>query len=306
MMRVAWAVVIFSMFGMAAAHAIVTSTPRNDLIIDASPQTCIEGIAGEICHHFFSGVKVNVTIPELSFRLRGANRKAKDLERMRGLFCVRGILRLFQVSSRLEAPIGDEIEIGAVGETDCDALTKAPCPRRVFSLDLPQVEHETEFRIEFTRSSNVGKCLASTVAGSISQKPVFVIAVKAYPRTLMNPVKSWAEYGDNALIVQDREGRLLDFLDRYKVKYLTRDTMPNAGRKLHIVVGDPPEREERDEITGNVIYLQEKTDILPVVRIRETPQRMTVKVKTRLLDQLAADDPLAQKAFVEIFKEIAK
>lgn len=239
-----------------------------------APVNCVGGIDGDVCYHFFEKSKVIVT-----YKPTTTPEKCQPIR-----------VHVEQLSTRLRTALPEMVHLEE-GATTCQAAD--------LSIEIPALEHETEFRVW------INKEIFSS-GWDAGHEGLQIIPIKAYPRTLTDPVKSWAAFEGNALIVQDKEGRLLDFLDKHEVKYLTRDTMPNAERKLHIVVGQPPEREEMDDIKGDVMYLMEKTDILPVVRIRETPKRMTVKIKTKLLDALAADDPLATKAFVEIFKEIAK
>lgn len=276
MMRFLAALMVFLVMGQGPA------VRADEFIIDKAEPFCVTGMDDmTVCHHVYGGADISV----------------------RALKCWEDA-GLSQVSTRLEIPVE-----GAV-EKDSAA---ARCDGQKFKVHVPKVDHETLFRFTggLSDASAEDKIAADVTQQDAAPKQDAPQAsarfyFRAYPRTLMDAVKSWASFEGNALIVQDKEGRLLDFLDKHEVKYLTRDTMPNAERKLHIVVGQPPEREEMDDIKGDVMYLTEKTDILPVVRIRETPKRMTVKIKTKLLDSLAADDPLATKAFVEIFKEIAK
>lgn len=278
MMRILVALMIFLVMGAGNASA----QEAHDFTIEKVQPWCVTGTDDvTACHHVYGGTDITV-------------QAAKCWEDA----------GLSQVATRLEMPVDGAVEKDGAAER---------CDEQKFKVHVPKVDNETLFRFtgrlvpapaEDKVVADVTQQDKASPQGEEQASASFYF--RAYPATLTEPVKSWAEFEGNALIVQDKEGRLLDFLDKHEVKYLTRDTMPNAERKLHIVVGQPPEREEMDDIKGDVMYLMEKTDILPVVRIRETPKRMTVKIKTKLLDALAADDPLATKAFVEIFKEIAK
>jgi len=249
---------------LAAASARAEDPLRFE--VKAAQQPCITGIKGDVCHHFFENDKVRVSF---TAPLMKANEG-----------CPRMTAELVQLSARLEAPLKDSVSPAEAGL----------CESRAFEAQLPALVHETEFEIVFRRETEKGKW-----------ENVKTVALKAYPRTLLDGVKSWAEFKGNALVVKDKEGRLADFLDRHKVAYQTQDIAGPDGRKLHIVTG-----KDAEDVEGDAIYLREKVDIFPLVKIRQTAQQTTANVKTRLLEALSADDPLAQKTFVEIFNEIAK
>ena len=229
--------------------------------VKAAQQPCVTGIKGDICHHFFEKDKFRVSFIPGPVTVNGG--------------CPRLTAELVQLSTRLEAPLQDAV---APAESDI-------CKPRDFEVELPALENETEFEVVFRQEG----------------KDLQTIALKAYPLTLLDGVKSWAEFKGNALIVKDREGRLADFLDRHKVAYQSQDVAARDGRKLYIVTG-----KDAEDVEGDAIYLREKVDTFPLVKIRQTAQGTSVNVKTKLLEALSADDPLAQKTFVEIFNEIAK
>lgn len=258
------ACIIVSTLVLAASPAHADDSPVIQL--KGAAQSCITGIKGDICRHYFEKDKALISYAP------AATQNVKDCPGVKA--------ELVQLSTRLEAPIPDAVT----------PATAPSCESRDFEVQLPSLENETEFELVFRQETEKGKW-----------KDLQSIAFKVYPRKLVDSVKSWADFKDNALIVKDKEGKLADFLDSHKINYLTRDTAPQGARKLWLMVG-----KDAEEIEGDAIYLRENVDVLPVVKTRLTAGKMTVNVNMKLLDALAADDPLAQKMFVEIFNEIAK
>ncbi|MBI1216730.1 MAG: hypothetical protein GC185_13050 [Alphaproteobacteria bacterium] len=287
---------------MTSAAALAAEKPSAPVIAikGLAPQACVAGAVGDVCDHVFGGRTITVTVKD---EKTGDDQKPERIKATTAApvlppghpapspppdYCVQTDAQLVQFSARLQAPVPDAADIA-----------HGPCGDITFEVKIPAVEHETEFHVVVTRPDENGK---PAEAGELS--------LMAYPENLLDPVKSWAAYKDNALIVKDPDGRLLDLFDRNRVEYQLHEMAPAEAKKLHIIVGDPPERgalaSGAEDMAGDVIYLREKTDPLPVVRIHETAKRTRIDVKTKLLDALAADDPLAEKEFVEIFNEIAK
>jgi len=230
---------------------------------------CTGGIKGPVCHHYFGG-----DTAETSF---GHAEVIKDCPKLKA--------ELVQISTRLEAPVPDAVKPAA--STACDGGK--------FSVTLPEVRSETEFEVVFSEETGKDKWTESRRIG-----------IRAYPRTLMDSVRSWSEYENNMLVVKDgdslfKAGTLTDFLDRHKVKYVLRDMGSQGTSKVSIVVG-----KDAEQVDGDAIYLRETYQTMPSVKIRQTAEKTTAEVRMELLGGLAGDNPLAQKTFVEIFNEIAK
>ncbi|MEZ0225453.1 MAG: hypothetical protein ACAH83_12930 [Alphaproteobacteria bacterium] len=231
--------------------------------VKGGSQSCVAGVDGEVCSHFFGSSDVTVSVAG----------GAKD--------CASAKAVLMQMSARLEAPVD-----GAVEPAEFDG-----CKPQTLTVHLPKVTQEAEFRVNI--SSGDGK--AAKVA---------LVPLKAYPRDLIDPVKSWAKDEHFALVVKDKDGRLAEFLDRNDVVYTTGAAAAKA-RKLTIVVADPEDIKE-DKPEGDVLYLTEKVKDLPMVTVERTAKGATATANVKILDGLSADDPLAEKAFVKIFTMISK
>lgn len=234
--------------------------------LSAPQQSCVAGIKGDNCHHFFAQDKVQ------------ARFTARPMKANEG--CPRTRAELVQLSSRLEAPLPDAVT----------PATASLCGDASFTVEFPGLTAETDFEIVFSREEGKDKWRA-----------LESIPVKVYPRLLMDDVKSWAAYKDNALVVRDKEGRFTEFLDRHRIGYVTREPVPAGARRLTIVTG-----KDAAEVEGDAIYLLEQAKTFPLVRVAQSRQGKTVTVEMKLVDALAADEPLAQKMFAEIFREIAK
>lgn len=192
--------------------------------------------------------------------------------------CKAATAELLQVSTRLEAPVPDAV-------TPFDAA--GICAGKGLAVTLPAVTHETEFEV-VVRGSDEGQ--------------IYTLPLMAYPRGLLDVVKSWAEYRDNALIVQEKDGKLGDVLERAGVAFTARDTAAATANKLRIIVG----KDDGAEVKGDYMRLEEETGMFPLVTITRTAGHVSADIRAKLLDAMTADDPLAQKTFAEIFREIAK
>jgi hypothetical protein len=189
---------------------------------------------------------------------------------------------LVQVSKVLEAPLEDAVEPAAFDD----------CKGQDITVHLPKVDNETEFHVTLT-------------GGDDKAAEVIIVPLKAFPRTLLDPLKSWAKFEGNALVVKDKDGKLAGFLDRNKVDYSSTAAVPAKSRKLTIVVADPEDMKE-DKPEGDVMYLTEKVKEIPLVTVERTAQSSTATANVNLIDGLAADDPLTEKAFIKIFTMISK
>lgn len=188
---------------------------------------------------------------------------------------------LLQMSTRLEAPID-----GAVTPAAFDG-----CKPQEVTVHLPKVASDTEFHVTFAPDRGKG--------------PEIIVPLKAWPRTLLDPLKDWVKDDRNALIVRDKDGKLKDFLDRNKIEYTAAGATPAKPHKVTIVVADPDEMKD-DKPEGDVFYLAETVKDVPAVTIERTAQNTTATANLKLVDGLGADDPLAEKAFVKIFTMISK
>ncbi len=187
---------------------------------------------------------------------------------------------LMQVTARLEAPVD-----GAVTPASFDG-----CKPQDLSVHLPKVDHDTEFQVNFSHDGGKGE-------------PI-IVPIMAYPRDLLDPIKSWVKDDANALIVKDKDGKLAGFLDRNKIDYST-DGASAKAHKITVVVADPAEMKD-DKPSGDVMYLAEKVKDMPLVTVERTASGATATADMKLIERLDADDPLAEKAFVQIFTMITK
>ncbi len=252
---------------MAVLAGLMAGTPAcAGFEVKGAEKRCVTGIEADACYHYFENDSVHI-----------AYTPAPDMKKDK---CPHLSATLWQISSRLEAPVPDAVK----------PVQGDMCSAKVIEVHFPAaLRSETEFTIRFYETDNTDGL------------GIGAVNFKVYPRNLLDDVKSWANYKDNALVVKDKEGRLIDFLDHHKINYLARDTAPAGARKVSIVTG-----KDAEEVEGDAIYLRETVETFPAVHIHQTAQGMKVTVRIKLVDALAADDPLAQKMFAEIFKEIAK
>lgn len=188
---------------------------------------------------------------------------------------------LLQMSTRLEAPID-----GAVTPASFDG-----CKPQEVTVRLPKVNSETEFHVIFS--------------GTDARVPAVVVPLKAYPRALLDAIRDWTKDDRNALVVRDKDGKFMEFLDRNKIEYSGSGAAPSKAHKVTIMVADPDDM-TGDKPDGDVLYLAEKVKDLPVVSVEHTAQGATATADMKLIDGLAADDPLAEQAFSKIFAMIIK
>lgn len=259
-MKNAWK--IFAITALLAAGP-VRASEAPDVSVKGGGQSCVAGVDGDVCSHFFGSSDVTVSIAG----------GAKD--------CAAAKAVLMQMSTRLEAPVEGAIEPSAFDG----------CKAQELVVHLPKVTNETEFRVHIS-------------SGDSKAEKVILVPLKAYPRDLIDQVKSWAKDEHFALVIKDKDGRLTGFLDRNEVLYTTGAASAKA-RKLTIVVADPEDMKE-DKPDGDVLYLTEKVKDIPFVSVEKTAQGATATANIKILDGLSADDPLAEKAFVKIFTMISK
>jgi hypothetical protein len=253
---------IFAIMALLAARpCLAAETP--DVSVKGGSQSCVAGIDGEVCSHFFSASDVLISIAG----------GTKD--------CAPAKAVLMQMSTRLEAPIEGAVEPAAFDG----------CKAQELLVHLPKILNETEFRVQIS-------------SGDAKAEKVILVPLKAYPRDLLEPLKSWAKDEHFGLVVKDKDGRLTGFLDRNEVEYSTGAASAKT-RKLTIIVADPEDMKE-DKPEGDVLYLTEKVRDMPLVLVERTAQGATATANIKILDGLSADDPLAEKAFVKIFTMISK
>jgi hypothetical protein len=190
--------------------------------------------------------------------------------------CKGKTIRLVQLSTRLEAPLD-----GAVSDPAKDG-----CHAREITVHLPAVTAPTEFRLELPGASTES------------------LALKVYPADVLDPLKAWVKQDGHALLVRDKDGKLLDFLDRHKVDYASHEA-PAGAQKVAIVVADP-EKDKDEKPAPTTLYLAETVNDLPLVTIDRTAEGATAVANMKLLEGLAADDPLAEIGLVRIFEKIRK
>ncbi len=229
---------------------------------------CLSNTGGRICHHAFAGDRIpfpgEITAP---------------------IPCTGLKIRFVQLSTRLRMPLGME---HIVNGTSCVGLTFHPL--------LPDVERElvVELQLFYRNAGGAwGKLWSST-------------PIKIYPTTLLDPFRTWAQ--QHELIVKDRQGRLTTFLQEHGIPFRTRllRRRNTAGRKpVYLVTGgaNAPYADFDSWATANahVIFFHETVVNLPKITSRMTRHGTRISVEMHVLDRLSTD-PLAQKAFLDIFR----
>ncbi|MEZ0262247.1 MAG: hypothetical protein ACAH80_14665 [Alphaproteobacteria bacterium] len=225
---------------------------------------CIDGVNGYICHHVTEGHDITLRV-----------------DQPEGAACKELKVMATQTSTRLEMPLPDD----AVRQTGKD------CQHQEFIFTAPLVKRETEFYLRVLYRNQ----------GAWTK--IQDVNLKAYPATLLDGVRSWADNDKNALVVKDKEGEFTAFLDRNKIRYYGSANTPRDVAVAVIVVGEPEENEKPE---NNTLFLEEKSFGIAKVKILEKENIITVRTQLKLMASLKADDPLAQKEFAELFAIIAK
>ena len=244
----------------------VASSASRPLASDAPP--CLSNTEGRICHHAFAGARA--PIPG---------------ELITPMPCTGLKTQFVQLSTRLRMPLGAE---RIVNETSCIGLTFHPL--------LPDAERElvVELQLFYRNAGGTwGKLWSSAPS-------------KVYPTSLLDPLRAWAQ--QHQLIVKDREGRLTTFLQEHAIPFRTRllSRRNAAGRKpVYLITGggNAPHADLASWPTANahVILFHETVLNLPKITSRMTSHGARINVEMKLLDRLP-NDPLAQKAFLDIFR----
>lgn len=230
------------------------------------PRHCIDGAQGPVCLHLFESQSVAVPLSD-----ELVSKKPQKIQ-----------AQLLRVSRRLVAPHGPVISI-------CDGN----CAKlEVFPLSLPAVKRETEWLVQIKYTAEPGVW-----------QPADPVALMLYPRSLLDPLRHWAEY--NSLVVTDRAGLLRTFLEDRQISFVQRALLRNdpPGRQvLQMTVGEASHQAmEAGQTPAHWILFSERVKTLPRITVWTHGRKRKVQVEMALIEKLD-DDPLAQKIFMEIFQ----
>jgi hypothetical protein len=226
------------------------------------PQTCSRSPEGDVCLHAFGGLRTRIPLQD-----------TKEFS------CDEIEVRLFQLSSRLAAPVGEKV-----------ALKGARCNEVI--LPLPEVKEKTLFKVLFT------------IAGSQSARnPDMTMQetlIAVYPSDQWAPLKEWSEV--NNLVVIDRGRKLIRLLDELNIRH-SAVVMPRKGKTQQVCLCLPVSDNDAEEPAGcnPLLVLHEKTDSLPMIHTLESPGRYRADVYMPLVRALE-DNPLAQKTFIDLIQ----
>ena len=201
-----------------------------------------------------------------------------SLEKLLDGLCDDLTVRLVQLGSRLYAEVGDPLILPA---GFCQNK------KRVY-MELPRVKRTAAFDLQiFTKKQDQSW-------GKVKSFPLLI-----YPKDLLQPLKNWAR--KNLLLVKGKSEKLIAFLEQENIPYALRNIYTN-GDKVILHVGDLQEDNPDYRYANNsIIVFQEAVVDLPQIRAISTRHESRIFVEMKLLDSLA-DSPLAQKAFLKIFR----
>lgn len=231
--------------------------------------------------HVFGGQTVSVSVPFEAIEEPHAPGVSSRIGRW-----VR--TQLVQRTSGITAPVGRPHE---------HMLGRGPTAGRAqIDVDLPRVSRETIFEL----------VVESRAAAGGEWRPARAIALRAYPKDLLGPIRTMA--GKRRIrVVEDRgQPRLAAFLSRVDIGFESPGATPRPGADPAITLYageaaqvDPSEHQE----PGAAIYFTERDSGLPhiVVERNESGGSATVMVAMSLLDRLETD-PEAQQTFLKIFE----
>lgn len=255
---------------------------KAQIIVEAVTDDPFSSASDSPVGHFFGGQSVS-----LPLNIYGAPKEMIELK-----------ARLFQLTSRIAAPVGKDLEI--FSNTDLsDNIRKA----FKLPITLPSVKRESDFELRFlVRLGPDGHW-----------KPAGSAKVRIYPRDLLKPIRAWAEKHD--LRVRDSTGSLGNFLSARQIRFTKEPgqgtlnpTLPAATPGTLLIV---PNRDRVDGIRKwdrpglSVVVFNEGSGTIPKVVLKRGRHGVLLIIDMELLDALQAD-PRAQKIFLEIFKLVQR
>ena len=196
---------------------------------------------------------------------------------------------LYQVSTRLLAPVAERQLFPCEHPTDALPSGASVTP---FEFAVPAVERDTNFEWRFVRCAGQRPC-----------RELGRVAFTAYSNDLLGPLRSWA--AERALMVHDRDGQLMDFLDRQGVEYLPARTALPRGMEVVTLIAvrdGQPDKERLGKYleAGAVVLFLDQNRGMPVIVKTQAPHGWKVEARLPLLSRLETD-PAAQKLLVELF-----
>lgn len=224
--------------------------------------------------HYFSGQKI-----ELPLIIHGLPQTTVDLE-----------AKFYHVTTSTAAQVGETLTLFADKRIDSGGILQ-----ETFSTVLPEIKRESTLQLQF-------------LAKSGSQEkwfPAGKIIMKVYPDNLLDPMREWAK--DLELRVEDRAGKLKQFLDSQKIAYMEsqavslRDLIqPKVVLKTTSFNEEEIAREPFPEEKEVVVYFTEMHSDLPLIFVdRKENYGVKIIVRMKLIDDFNID-PRAQITFLDI------
>lgn len=232
--------------------------------IQLAESDCIDGVSGDVCHHFFE--KSSIILP-VDHNSSGIIPPVIEYE-------------LLQISHRLSLPLINR-----------KLLCSGNCNKESSNIiDLPAFSYETEIHINlYMRDINDQWVNYLTF-------PIII-----YPRTLLDSTKSWAE--KNTFVLLDKTKILNDFFDSNNIRYIKRVLRLDMSKEQERVILTTNERLVKDYPFINTVLFLERVNTLPNITIQQNENIRHILVEMRLLQRLK-NNPLAQKLFVKLFSFI--
>ena len=240
--------------------ALASGTQAADVAvhdIPPFPASCSATPYGETCLHAFGGVPTRIPLPPPY---------AKG--------CAGTQLQLYQLSTRLAAPVGQPV-----------VLTDKDCTTVVFAL--PEVKSTTVFRI-------------SPMQATVGIKAVLV---QVYPNNLWDDLREWS--ASHHLVVNDRDNYLMPTLERRHISYSREVLSSELPMNEQVCVWVPTQEtvDEGDEpfTCKALIVLHEKSLTIPYIVERNESGYTRADVFMPFLSALDSN-PLVQEVFMRLIK----
>lgn len=225
-------------------------------VIPTFPVSCSASPYGVTCLHAFGGAPTRIPLPP-------------DY----GKECAGAHVQLYQLSTRLAAPVGNPV---ALVEKNCNSVV----------LPLPEVRSTTVFRV-------------SLLKAKVPQD----VLVQVYPNDLWTDLQTWS--ASHHLVVNDRDHLLTPTLERQQITY-GHDVLSSENKSKEQICVWVPRHDEADDgeepfACASLLVLHEKSKTVPYVEVRKEPSRIRTDVYMPILNALD-DNPLVQELFVRLIK----
>ena len=255
------ALITGGLFLSLASAAQATAIPVQP--IPSLPSSCSTTPYGETCLHVFGGAPTRIPLPStFANTCNGAH------------------VQLYQLSTRLVAPVGGPVALSA---SECSSVT----------LNLPDVKEETSFRVSLLEMRGAEEERAATKN----------VLIQVYPNNLWDALRDWST--SNHLVVNDRDNRLTPILDQQHIAYTSSIMSSDNTSKQQVCVWVPQESASSDDEPPvdckSLLVLYEKTDTLPIIHVQQNPHQVRTDVHMPILNALSTN-PLVQKVFASLIQ----